>query len=111
MYIRFAFLLSIAMYFLLVFLDVTFPGLVSNYLSAHWLLLIGLALYIVLAAKGIPIERHAGVERGIVVLFGFGATIVTWNLGRPLEEYRILFTFLSALIPYIAYRVLLVSNS
>jgi hypothetical protein len=107
MYIRFAFLLSLAVYVLLLALELFFPGVVSHYLSAHWLLLLSLALLVVMVHKRILVARHPLVEYALCFLFGLAAAVVSWNMGRPLEEYRLLLVFLSAVLPFVAYQLLI----
>ena len=100
MYLKSAFVISLATYVLLIMFEVVQPGLVSNYFSAHWLLLISLLLFVVMFARDYDIGSHKALEWVVVSILALIFAVATWSMGRPLEELRILITLIAATLPF-----------
>ncbi|MDA1038627.1 MAG: hypothetical protein O2877_02985 [bacterium] len=100
MYIKSAFSISLATYVLLILAESFQPGFVSNYFSAHWLLLIALVLFIFLLRTDTSWKTFPTLEWLMTFVLAMVFAVVTWKIGRPLEELRILITLIVFALPF-----------
>ncbi len=100
MYLKSAFSIGLATYVLLILAESFQPGFVSNYFSAHWLLLLVLVLFIFLLQKDTSWKTSPVLERVMVFVLAGVFAVVTWKMGRPLEELRILITLVVFALPF-----------
>ena len=100
MYLKSAFFISLVTYLLLILAEAIQPGFVSNYFSAHWLLLVALGLFILLVVRGETFRSHRMVEWVLAILVALIFGVVTWRLGEPLEELRFLMVLVAAMLPF-----------
>lgn len=100
MYLKSAFVISFVAYVLLILLEVIQHGFVSNYFSAHWLLLVSAILFAIMVCKKQDIFSRGALEWIFALTCALIFAVVTWSLGRQLEELRVLLTFVGFVLPF-----------
>lgn len=106
MYLRSAFLITFTTYLLLILVEVFEPGFVSNYFSAHWLLLVALVLFVWMIHRGDKLEIRLRMIWSATVMVALIFAVVTWRLGGPLNELRPLLTFVALALPFAVTKLL-----
>jgi len=101
MFLSSAFKISLTTYLLLILAEVLQPGFVSNYFSAHWLLLIVVLLFLSLIYRGERLVFRSGVAWGLTLVVAVIACVVTWRLGAPLQELRSLMSLVAFVLPFV----------
>ncbi|HBL39902.1 TPA: hypothetical protein DDZ10_04535 [Candidatus Uhrbacteria bacterium] len=106
MLLRSAFLITLTTYLLLILAESLKPGFVSNYFSAHWLLLVSLVLFAGTVHRGKSLEISPWLGWVLTTVVAIVAGVVTWNLGEPLGSLRPILTLLALALPFTIHRIL-----
>ena len=100
MYLKSAFIVSLATYLLLILAEVLQPGFVSNYFSAHWLLLIALGLFVLLVHQRVSFSEAPWTGWSLTSFVALVFAMVTWRLGTSLGELRFLLVLVALILPF-----------
>lgn len=100
MYLKSAFVISFVTYLLLILAEVLQPGFVSNYFSAHWLLLIALGLFVALVHQQVSFFEYPILGWSLSAFVALIFAVVTWRLGTSLGELRLLLVLVAIVLPF-----------
>lgn len=103
---RTGFFTSLCSYLVFWGLDLLRPGFVARYLSVHLFLLSSILFGYWWSKQAKKGKDLVFLQYATAILSGFFLAMVSWKLGEGLQEFRILFSVLSAALPLLFLRLI-----
>lgn len=104
--LRTGFLVSLFSYIIFWLADVGQPGFVSRYFSMHLFLLASMVFGFLWSIVLREYEQQPLIHLAVAFTFGVLLCVLTWNLARELDLYRVPLVIISFLTPSILYSLI-----